>query len=119
MTNTSNKRAIILAGGQGTRLKPYTTLLPKALVPLGETPVLELVLKQLKAHGFTEITLAVGHLASLIEAYFGDGSRLGIEIVAEKFKGLGIMDQHRLVHSILKPEMDTRIHALTLKTVYP
>lgn len=80
MTSSGNKRAIILAGGQGTRLKPYTTLLPKALVPLGETPVLELVLRQLKHHGFTDITLAVGHLASLIEAYFGDGSRLGVNI---------------------------------------
>lgn len=73
-------RAIILAGGQGTRLKPYTTLFPKALVPLEEMPVLELVLRQLKAHGFTEITLAVGHLSELIEAFFGDGRKLGVSI---------------------------------------
>lgn len=74
------KRAIILAGGQGTRLKPYTILFPKALVPLDEMPVLELVIRQLKGQGFTEITLAVGHLSELIEAYFGDGRKWGISI---------------------------------------
>lgn len=73
-------RAIILAGGHGTRLRPYTTLFPKALVPLGEMPVLELVLRQLKSYGFTDITLAVGHLAHLIEAYFGDGRKWGVSI---------------------------------------
>jgi NDP-mannose synthase len=73
-------RAIILAGGQGTRLKPYTTLFPKALVPLAEMPVLELVIRQLKFHGFTKITLAVGHLSELIRAYFGDGSTWGVSI---------------------------------------
>ena len=78
--NNRSNRAIILAGGQGTRLKPYTTFFPKALVPLGEMPVLELVLRQLKAHGFTEITLAVGHLSELIRAYFGDGSAWGVSL---------------------------------------
>lgn len=73
-------QALILAGGQGTRLKPYTAVLPKALVPLGDIPVLELVLRQLKYYGFTQITLAVGHLAELIEAFFGDGRKWGIEI---------------------------------------
>jgi NDP-sugar pyrophosphorylase family protein len=79
MTNTS-KQAIILAGGQGTRLKPYTTLLPKALVPLDDMPVLELVIRQLANAGFTQITLAVGHLAELLEAYFGNGSKWGVKI---------------------------------------
>ncbi|MEM0952350.1 MAG: nucleotidyltransferase family protein [Cyanobacteria bacterium P01_H01_bin.74] len=74
------KKAIILAGGKGTRLKPYTTVFPKALVPLGDIPVLELVILQLKHHGFFDITFAVGHLASLIEAYFSDGSRWGVNI---------------------------------------
>lgn len=73
-------RAIILAGGQGTRLRPYTTVFPKALVPLGDIPVLELVLRQLKTFGFEEITLAVGHLAELIETFFGDGRKLGLKI---------------------------------------
>lgn len=87
---TATNRAIILAGGQGTRLKPYTTLFPKALVPLEEVPVLEVVIRQLKRHGFTELTLAVGHLSHLIEAYFGDGSRWGIHITyAREEKPLG------------------------------
>ncbi len=72
--------AIILAGGQGTRLKPYTLVFPKALVPLGDMPVLELVLRQLKAHGFNEIILSVGHLSHLIETFFGNGEKLGINI---------------------------------------
>lgn len=76
----AQKRAIILAGGQGTRLRPYTTLLPKSLVPLDDMPVLELVLRQLKHFGFKDITLAVGHLAELMEAYFGDGKKLGVSI---------------------------------------
>lgn len=90
MSPSSTNRAIILAGGQGTRLKPYTTLFPKALVPLEEMPVLELVLRQLKFYGFTEITLAVGHLSELIEAFFGDGKKLGIHITyAREDKPLG------------------------------
>ncbi len=89
MTNTP-KRAIILAGGQGTRLRPYTTLLPKALVPLDDMPVLELVLRQLKAYGLQEITITVGHLAQLIEAYFGNGHKLGLDIsYAREEKPLG------------------------------
>ncbi len=73
-------RAVILAGGKGTRLAPYTTVFPKPLMPLGETPILEVVLRQLSAHGFSEVTLAVGYLAELIEAFFGDGSRFGLRI---------------------------------------
>lgn len=73
--------AVILAGGKGTRLKPYTTLFPKALVPLGDMPALEWVLRQLKACGFGKIILSVGHLAHLIEAFFGTGEALGLEIV--------------------------------------
>ncbi len=78
--STSPKTAIILAGGLGTRLKPYTIAFPKALVPLGEMPVLELVLRQLKANGFQRIILSVGHLSHLIEAYFGNGEKSGLEI---------------------------------------
>ena len=65
--------AIILAGGKGTRLKPYTTVFPKALVPLDDMPVLELVLRQLKLYGFNDVILSVGHLSHLIEAFFGNG----------------------------------------------
>ncbi len=74
-------RAIILAGGRGTRLKPYTTLIPKPLVPIGgEHSILEIVIQQLAKAGFTHITLAVNHLAHLIRAYFGDGSKWGVTV---------------------------------------
>ncbi len=73
-------QAIILAGGKGTRLKPFTITMPKSLVPLGDYPILEIILKQLKREGFNRVTLAVGHLAHLIQAYFGNGERFGIEI---------------------------------------
>ncbi len=73
-------RAIILAGGKGTRLAPYTTIFPKPLMPIDDVPILEVVLRQLRASGFRRVTLAVGHLAELLVAYFGDGSRLGVEI---------------------------------------
>ncbi|MBI5836744.1 MAG: NTP transferase domain-containing protein [Candidatus Eisenbacteria bacterium] len=74
-------RAVILAGGKGSRLKPYTTVFPKPLVPVGDQPILELVLRQLKAAGFTDVTLALGHMGQLIQAYCGDGSRWGLKIV--------------------------------------
>lgn len=74
-------RAIILAGGKGTRLRPYTTLIPKPLVPLGgKYSILEIVLTQLARSGFNHITLAVNHLSHLIMAYFGDGSRFGLRL---------------------------------------
>lgn len=74
-------RAIILAGGKGTRLRPYTTLIPKPLVPLGgKYSILEIIIMQLARSGFTHITLAVNHLSHLIMAYFGDGSRFGVKL---------------------------------------
>jgi NDP-sugar pyrophosphorylase family protein len=73
-------KAIVLAGGKGTRLAPYTTVFPKPLMPIGERPILDIVLRQLAAAGFGQVTLAVGHLAELIMAYCGDGSRFGVEL---------------------------------------
>lgn len=74
-------RAVILAGGKGTRLRPYTTLIPKPLVPLGgKYSILEIIIMQLRDSGFTHITLAVNHLSHLIMSYFGDGDRLGVKI---------------------------------------
>ena len=63
-------KAVILAGGKGTRLAPYTTILPKPLVPVGDLPILEIIIKQLISHRFTEVTLMVGYLSELIKAYF-------------------------------------------------
>jgi NDP-mannose synthase len=74
-------RAIILAGGKGTRLRPYTVTFPKPLVPLGgEMPVLEIIVRQLSRQGVRHVTLAVNHLANLIQAFFGDGSKWGLRI---------------------------------------
>jgi NDP-sugar pyrophosphorylase family protein len=73
-------RAIILAGGKGTRLAPYTTVFPKPLMPIGEMPILEIVIRQLVRHGFSDLTLAVGYLAELLMAYCGDGSRFGVRL---------------------------------------
>ncbi|MDG1901167.1 MAG: sugar phosphate nucleotidyltransferase [Bacteroidales bacterium] len=75
-----SKRAIILAGGKGTRLKPYTISLPKPLVPIGETPILEIIIKQLIKSGFTHITITINHMADIIKAFFGDGSKWNVKI---------------------------------------
>ncbi len=73
-------RAIILAGGSGSRLRPLTITIPKPLVPIGDMPILELLIRQLKRAGCTRITLSVGHLASLIRAFCGDGDQWQIPI---------------------------------------
>ncbi len=68
-------KAVILAGGKGTRLAPYTTIFPKPLVPIGERPILEIIVRQLVKQGIGDIVLSVGHLGELIEAYFQNGHR--------------------------------------------
>lgn len=73
-------QAIIMAGGRGKRMYPYTTVLPKPLLPVGETPILDYVLKSLSASGFKRITLAVGYLSDLIKTYAGDGKRYNMRI---------------------------------------
>jgi NDP-sugar pyrophosphorylase family protein len=73
-------RAIIMAGGEGARLRPYTAILPKPLMPIGDRPVLDIVIRQLRAAGVERVTLATGYLAELIEAFFGDGRSYGIAI---------------------------------------
>jgi NDP-sugar pyrophosphorylase family protein len=74
------RTAVILAGGLGTRLKPYTVALPKPLMPIGNYPILEIILRQLSQDGFQRVILAVNHQADLIKAYFGDGSKLSLDI---------------------------------------
>ena len=74
------KRAVVLAGGLGTRLRPYTTVLPKPLMPVGDRPILDVIVRQLRRHGFERLTIVTGHLAELIEAFFGSGERFGIAI---------------------------------------
>lgn len=75
-----SKRAIILAGGKGTRLKPYTISLPKSLVPIGDVPILEIIIQQLKKFGFDHITITINHFAEMIQAFFGDGKKWGVKI---------------------------------------
>jgi len=73
-------KAVILAGGKGTRLAPYTHILPKPMMPVGDRAILEVVLGQFSRAGISEVTLTVGHLASLMQTYFGDGSRYNMKI---------------------------------------
>lgn len=74
-------RAIILAGGKGTRLRPYTYSLPKPLMPIGgEMPILEIILKQLKKNDFKRVTITVSYMAKIIQAFFGDGANWGVKI---------------------------------------
>ena len=76
-------QAIVLAGGKGTRLRPFTHVFPKPLMPLGESepmPILEVVLRQLARYGFRDVSIITGYLTELIEAFCGDGSRFGTSI---------------------------------------
>jgi NDP-sugar pyrophosphorylase family protein len=91
-------RAVILAGGRGTRLHPFTITLPKPLVPIGDQPILEIVIAQLIAQGFSHITFAVNHQAEIIRAYFGDGGRWNVKIdYSLENKPLGTMAPLRLI----------------------
>jgi NDP-sugar pyrophosphorylase family protein len=73
-------KAVILAGGEGRRLQPYTTTFPKPLMPVGRQPILELILRQLRHHGVTEAIIATGHLDGLIRAYFQDGGQMDLQL---------------------------------------
>jgi NDP-sugar pyrophosphorylase family protein len=73
-------KAIVLAGGKGARLSPYSRILPKPLVPIGDMPILEVLLRQMKRAGIEEVILTVGHLADLLCSFFQDGSRFGVHI---------------------------------------
>jgi NDP-sugar pyrophosphorylase family protein len=73
-------KAVVLAGGKGARLAPYTTILPKPLMPIGDMPILEVMLLQMREAGIEHVILAVGHLSELLHAFFKDGSQLGINI---------------------------------------
>jgi nucleoside-diphosphate-sugar epimerase/dTDP-glucose pyrophosphorylase len=79
-TDVAARRAIVLAGGRGTRLRPYTAVIPKPLMPVGDRPVLDIVIRQLQRAGFERVTIATGYLAELVEAFFGDGSRYGLQV---------------------------------------
>lgn len=73
-------QVLILAGGKGTRLKPYTTVIPKPLMPVGDRSILEIILLQLRSAGVTEVILAIAHLSQLFEAFFQEGKRFNLKI---------------------------------------
>ena len=73
-------KAIILAGGRGTRLAPYTYVLPKPMMPIGDRAILEILLRQIKRAGINEVVLTVGHLAGLMQAFFQDGQQFDLDI---------------------------------------
>ena len=79
-SRTHGRHAVVLAGGKGKRVGAYTTVLPKPLMPIGDAPILGVVLQQLSRHGFGDVTLAVGYLGHLIEAVMNDGSELGVSL---------------------------------------
>jgi len=96
--------AVVLVGGRGTRLAPYTADLPKPLVPIGGMPVLEILVRRLRHCGVRRIVMAVGHLSSLIMAYFGDGSRFDVSIeYSLEDKPLGTAGPLSLVQSLTDP----------------
>lgn len=94
-------KAVILAGGRGTRLAPYTTVFPKPLVPIDDRPIVDIILEQLSRHGFTNVTISLGHLGHLIKAYYatGGGHGLIIDYVTEK-DPLGTAGSLALIHGL-------------------
>ena len=82
--------AVILAGGKGTRLRPFTMTIPKPLLPLGDIPVIEVVIRQLAANGLSRVVLTVGHLDGLFSSQFGTGQDYGLSIeYVSEFEPLG------------------------------
>lgn len=100
----SGVRAVILAGGKGTRLKPLTAVFPKPLVPLGNKPILEILLRRLASSGLKDVTICTGYLAELIRAVCGDGSKFGlrIEYVSEE-QPLGTAGPLSLIPDLTDP----------------
>ena len=97
-------RAIVLAGGRGSRLRPYTVVLPKPLMPVGDRPVLDIVVRQLQRAGFERLTVATGYLAELIEAFLGDGGSYGISVdYFREAKPLGTAGSLALIEGLEEP----------------
>ena len=98
-------KAIILAGGLGTRLKPFTEIIPKPLLPIGEKSILEIQIEHLKKHGFNEIYLATNYKSEYIENFFGDGSKYGVKLyISKEDKPLGTAGPLSLLRNQLSKE---------------
>ena len=107
-------KAVVLAGGKGTRLLPYTTILPKPLMPIGDMPILEVLLRQMKRSGINHVVLTVGHLASLLRSYFGDGAQWDLEITySQEQIPLGTAGPISLVQGLDKTFLVTNGDVLT------
>ena len=97
-----SKKAVILSGGLGTRLKPFTDAIPKPLLPIGEKAVLEIQIERLVNCGFTEVILATNYKSQYIENFFGDGSRYGIKLtISKEDEPLGTAGPLKLLEDIL------------------
>jgi NDP-sugar pyrophosphorylase family protein len=107
-------KAIVLAGGKGNRVAPFATILPKPLMPIGEMPILEVMLRQMKFAGIEEVVLAVGHLAGLLETFFQDGSQWGLKIsYSLEEEPLGTAGAIALVEGLDEPFLVTNGDVLT------
>lgn len=94
--------AVILSGGLGTRLKPFTEVIPKPLLPIGEKAVLEIQIEHLKGYGFDEIYLATNYKSSYIENFFGDGRKYGVKLfISKEDKPLGTVGPVKLLQDKL------------------
>src|SRR5579864_4564917 len=97
-------KAMILAGGLGTRLRPFTFSIPKPLLPVGEKPILQIIIEQMKASGIEEIILATGYQAELIRAFCGDGSKFGVSVsYVHEDQPLGTAGPLSLIRQHLEP----------------
>ncbi len=95
-------KAVILSGGLGTRLKPFTEVIPKPLLPVGEKAVMEIQIEHLKKHGVTEVFLATNYKSSYIENFFGDGSKYGVKLmISKEEKPLGTVGPVKLLEDHL------------------
>lgn len=108
-------KAVILAGGRGTRLAPYTYVLPKPMMPIGDRAILEILLRQLKRAGINQIVLTVGHLAGLMQAFFQDGQQYDLDITySYEAKPLGTAGPLALVPNLDETFLVSNGDVLTL-----
>ena len=111
-----SRKVVVLAGGLGSRLRPFTEVIPKPLLPIGEKSVLEIQVERFKHYGFDEVILATNYKAEYIENFFGDGSRYGIKLkVSKETKPLGTVGPLKLIEKELtEPFMVMNGDILTL-----
>ncbi|NUQ63932.1 MAG: NTP transferase domain-containing protein [Pirellulales bacterium] len=113
--------AVLLAGGKGTRLQPFTAAFPKPLVPLDDVPVIELLVQQLRHYGITDLTVVTGHLAELIQSFLGNGERFGLRIRYFKEEQpldtagcLGLIDRPREPFLVMNGDLLTTMNFLSM-----